>query len=79
MQATTRGPRVPHLFVNRARLHDLTGDDADLRAQCRWETLNAVIYWASAMKKAAPQARFVRAICDPKQPLVNQLKSMGDK
>ena len=44
MQATTRGPRVPHLFVNRPRLHDLTSDDADLRAQFRWETLNAVIY-----------------------------------
>lgn len=35
---------MPHLFVNRPRLHDLTSDDADLRAQFRWETLNAALY-----------------------------------
>ncbi|WJS05819.1 YrhK family protein [Roseibium aggregatum] len=35
---------MPHLFVNRPRLYDLTGDDRDLRRQFRWETLNAVSY-----------------------------------
>lgn len=35
---------MPHLFVNRPRLHDLTGDAADLRAQFRWETINAATY-----------------------------------
>ena len=35
---------MPHLFVNRGRLHDLTRDRADLRAQFRWETINAVLY-----------------------------------
>jgi hypothetical protein len=35
---------MPHLFVNRPRLHDLTGDSSDLRAQFRWETINAVNY-----------------------------------
>ena len=35
---------MPHLFTNRPRLHDLTRDSADLRAQFRWETINAVFY-----------------------------------
>jgi len=35
---------MPHLFVNRPRLHDLTRGSADLRAHFRWETINAVIY-----------------------------------
>lgn len=35
---------MPHLFVNRPRLHDLFGDDADLRKHFRWETINAVVY-----------------------------------
>ncbi|MEE4161632.1 MAG: YrhK family protein [Woeseiaceae bacterium] len=36
---------MPHLFVNRPRLHDLfSEDDSDLRRQFRWETLNAVVY-----------------------------------
>ncbi|MGA9538021.1 MAG: YrhK family protein [Desulfobacterales bacterium] len=35
---------MPHLFVNRGRLHGLTKDRADLRAQFRWETINAVLY-----------------------------------
>lgn len=35
---------MPHLFVNRPRLHDLTSGSADLRAQFRWETINAVLY-----------------------------------
>jgi hypothetical protein len=32
------------MFINRPRLHDLTRDRADLRAQFRWETINAVFY-----------------------------------
>jgi hypothetical protein len=35
---------MPHMFVNRPRLHDLTKDHQDLRAQFRWETINAVLY-----------------------------------
>jgi predicted membrane channel-forming protein YqfA (hemolysin III family) len=36
---------MPHLFVNRPRLHDLVAEDeADLRRHFRWETLNAVVY-----------------------------------
>jgi hypothetical protein len=35
---------MPHLFTNRPRLHDLTKDSRELRAQFRWETINAVLY-----------------------------------
>ena len=35
---------MPHMFVNRPRLHNLTKDRADLRAQFRWETINAILY-----------------------------------
>jgi hypothetical protein len=35
---------MPHLFVNRPRLHGLIRGSADLRAQFRWETINAVLY-----------------------------------
>jgi len=35
---------MPHLFTNRPRMHDLTASSADLRAQFRWETINAVAY-----------------------------------
>jgi hypothetical protein len=35
---------MPHMFTNRSRSHDLTRARADLRAQYRWETINAVIY-----------------------------------
>jgi len=35
---------MPHMFSNRPRLHDLTADRSDLRAQFRWETINAVAY-----------------------------------
>lgn len=35
---------MPHMFVNRHRLHNLTKDRADLRAQFRWETINAILY-----------------------------------
>lgn len=35
---------MPHLISNRPRLLQLVGDRKDLRAQFRWETLNAVLY-----------------------------------
>jgi len=35
---------MPHLFVNRPRLHNLTKDRRDLQAHFRWETVNAVFY-----------------------------------
>ena len=35
---------MPHMFINRPRLHDLTKGRQDLRSQFRWETINAVLY-----------------------------------
>ena len=35
---------MPHMFINRKRIHDLTRGRSDLRAQFRWETINAVVY-----------------------------------
>lgn len=35
---------MPHLFVNRPRLHALRSDIRDTRTQFRWETVNAVLY-----------------------------------
>ncbi|MDQ0317289.1 YrhK family protein [Amorphus orientalis] len=35
---------MPHMFVNRSRLHDLIGDDPDRKSNFRWETINAVTY-----------------------------------
>jgi len=35
---------MPHLFTNRPRLHDLSASRSDVRAQFRWETINAVAY-----------------------------------
>lgn len=35
---------MPHLFVNRRRLHNLTADRPDVRAHFRWETINATLY-----------------------------------
>jgi len=35
---------MPHMFTNRPRLHNLTGNRRDLRKQFRWETINAVLY-----------------------------------
>jgi hypothetical protein len=32
------------MFVNRRRLHDLFDEDASLRDQFKWETINAVVY-----------------------------------
>lgn len=35
---------MPHMFINRPRLHNLTKGRRDLQAQFRWETINAVLY-----------------------------------
>lgn len=35
---------MPHLFVNRPRLHNLFAKDPSLRDQFRWETINAIVY-----------------------------------
>jgi hypothetical protein len=35
---------MPHMFVSRPRLYDLTKGNKDLKRQFRWETINAVIY-----------------------------------
>ncbi len=35
---------MPHMFVNRPRLHNLTKGHQDLKAQFRWETINAIFY-----------------------------------
>lgn len=35
---------MPHLFVNRPRLHAVLGANPELRDEFRWETINAVIY-----------------------------------
>ena len=35
---------MPHMFTNRPRLHDLTKDHQDIKAQFRWETINAILY-----------------------------------
>ena len=35
---------MPHLFVNRPRLHDLTSAHPGLRDHFRWESINAVLY-----------------------------------
>lgn len=35
---------MPHLFVDRPRLHDLLSEDPSLSDQFRWETINAVLY-----------------------------------
>ena len=40
---------MPHMFVNRPRLHALTKDKADLRAHFRWETINAILYKAGGL------------------------------
>ena len=35
---------MPHLFVNRYWLHDLTSDHPEVGHHFRWETINAVLY-----------------------------------
>ena len=33
---------MPHMFINRPRIHDLTRDRSDIRAHFRWETINVL-------------------------------------
>jgi hypothetical protein len=40
---------MPHMFVNRRRVFDLTKNRKDLKAQFRWEVINAVIYEAGGL------------------------------
>lgn len=40
----TRGVNMPHMFINRPRLHDLTRGREDLKTRFRWETINALAY-----------------------------------
>jgi hypothetical protein len=35
---------MPHMFTNRPRAPNLTKDSEDLKAQFRWETINAILY-----------------------------------
>jgi hypothetical protein len=35
---------MAHIFSSRKRIHNLTASDKDLRAQFRWETINAIAY-----------------------------------
>ncbi len=35
---------MPHMFINRPRLHNLTKGHEDLQAQFRWEMINAFLY-----------------------------------
>lgn len=35
---------MPHLFVNRTRVHDLVSENPDLKDHFRWETFNAIAY-----------------------------------
>ncbi len=53
---------MPHLFVNRPRLHDLTRDREDLRAQFRWETVNAILYKLGGLVFIAGSVLFLSAV-----------------
>ena len=35
---------MPHMFINRPRLYQLTGNRKDLQKRFRWETINAFLY-----------------------------------
>ncbi|PRX08731.1 UNVERIFIED_ORG: YrhK-like protein [Martelella mediterranea] len=35
---------MPHMFVNRPRMHDFVADDPAVRKNFRWETINAAAY-----------------------------------
>ncbi|WP_368501194.1 YrhK family protein [Shewanella sp. 3_MG-2023] len=35
---------MPHIFSNRRRILNLTANKKELRAQFRWETINAIAY-----------------------------------
>ena len=53
---------MPHLFVNRPRLHDLVGEDPSLKAHFRWETINAVVYEAGGLVFIAGSICFFPAL-----------------
>ncbi|MCF8122995.1 MAG: YrhK family protein [Desulfarculaceae bacterium] len=40
---------MPHMIVNRPRLYDFAKNRTDLRAQFRWETINAILYKLGGM------------------------------
>ena len=40
---------MPHMFVNRPRLHDFVADDPENRKNFRWETINAAAYQAGGL------------------------------
>jgi hypothetical protein len=54
---------MPHLFTNRPRLHDLTAASTDLRAQFRWETINAVAYKLGGFVFVIGSLLFVLGAC----------------
>lgn len=53
---------MPHLFVKRPRLHDLIGDDPDVRTQFRCKTINAVSYKVGGILFTVGGVRFFPAI-----------------
>lgn len=53
---------MPHLFVNRPRLHDLIGKDPSLRDNFRWETINAVTYQVGGLLFIAGSICFFPAL-----------------
>ena len=40
---------MPHMFVNRPRLHDVIADTPAERKNFRWETINAIAYQAGGL------------------------------
>lgn len=55
---------MPHLFVNRPRLYDLTRDSEDLKAQYRWEVLNANLYNIGGLVFIVGSILFFPALAD---------------
>ncbi|MGX1096773.1 YrhK family protein [Amorphus sp. MBR-141] len=53
---------MPHLFVNRPRLHDLVGEQPSLKTHFRWETLNAIVYEAGGLVFIAGSICFFPAL-----------------
>jgi hypothetical protein len=44
ISSITFDSQMPHLFVNRHRLHDLTSAHSEQGNHFKWETINAIIY-----------------------------------
>lgn len=53
---------MPHLFVNRPRMHDLVGTDPSQKAHFRWETVNALVYEAGGLVFIAGSICFFPAL-----------------